>query len=110
MAVRYDSENGVNVGPSEHFTNTLFLEFMNRILALVFAAVILLVRRQPAHTAPMYKYSYNALSNVMSSWCQYEALKYILFPVQVLILIIIKFLIPPVVKVIIIIIIIIICY
>lgn len=82
MAVRYDSENGG--GPGEHFTNTLFLEFMNRILALVFAAVILLLRRQPTHTAPMYKYSYNALSNVMSSWCQYEALKYISFPVQVL--------------------------
>jgi len=82
MAVRYDSENGS--GPSEHFSNTLFLEFMNRILALVFASVILLLRRQPAHTAPMYKYSYSALSNVMSSWCQYEALKYVSFPVQVL--------------------------
>lgn len=82
MAVRYGSENGT--GPEEHFGNSLFLEFMNRILALVFAVVILLVRRQPAHTAPMYKYSYNALSNVMSSWCQYEALKYVSFPVQVL--------------------------
>jgi len=82
MAVRYRSESGD--GPEEHFGNSLFLEFMNRILALVFALVILLVRRQPAHTAPLYKYSYNALSNVMSSWCQYEALKYVSFPVQVL--------------------------
>jgi len=82
MAVRYSSENGD--GRTEHFSNSLFLEFMNRILALIFAVVILLVRRQPSHTAPMYKYSYNALSNVMSSWCQYEALKYISFPVQVL--------------------------
>jgi len=57
---------------------------MNRILALVFAVVILLVRWQPAHTVPLYKYSYNAMSNVMSSWCQYEALKYVSFPVQVL--------------------------
>ena len=82
MSVHYDSEN--STGPSEHFSNSLFLEFMNRILALVFAVAILLVRHQPAHTAPMYMYSYNALSNVMSSWCQYEALKYISFPVQVL--------------------------
>jgi len=82
MAVHYTSEN--DNGPAEHFTNSLFLEFMNRILALVFSVVILLVRRQPAHTVPMYKYSYNALSNVMSSWCQYEALKYVSFPVQVL--------------------------
>jgi len=82
MAVHYGSED--SNGPTEHFSNSLFLEFMNRILALVFAVVILLVRRQPTHTAPMYKYSYNALSNVMSSWCQYEALKYVSFPVQVL--------------------------
>jgi len=80
MAVHYGSEDG----HSEPFTNSLFLEFMNRILALVFAVAILSVRSQPAHTAPMYKYAYNALSNVMSSWCQYEALKYISFPVQVL--------------------------
>ena len=82
MAVRYGSED--STAPTEHFSNSLFLEFMNRILALVFAIVILLVRRQPSHTAPVYKYSYNALSNVMSSWCQYEALKYVSFPVQVL--------------------------
>jgi len=82
MSVHYGSED--SSAPSEHFSNSLFLEFMNRILALMFAVVILLVRHQPTHTAPMYKYSYNALSNVMSSWCQYEALKYISFPVQVL--------------------------
>lgn len=80
MAVRYGSETD----RGEHFTNSLFLEFMNRILAVVFAGMILLVRRQPVHSAPLYKYSYNALSNVMSSWCQYEALKYVSFPVQVL--------------------------
>lgn len=32
----------------------------------------------------MYKYSFASLSNILSSWCQYEALKYISFPTQVL--------------------------
>ena len=67
----------------ERFKNSLFLEFMNRILAVFIAAAILLVRKQPKHTAPIYKYSFNAFSNVMSSWFQYEALKYVSFPVQV---------------------------
>lgn len=34
--------------------------------------------------APFYKFSYCSLSNVLSSWCQYEALKYVNFPTQVL--------------------------
>ena len=30
-----------------------------------------------------FRYSYCSLSNILSSWCQYEALKYISFPTQV---------------------------
>merc|ERR1712088_569545 len=41
-------------------------------------------KRQPRHKAPLYKYSYCSFSNIMSSWCQYEALKFISFPTQVL--------------------------
>lgn len=44
----------------------------------------MMVRPQPRHKAPLYKYSYCSLSNIMSSWCQYEALKYVSFPTQVL--------------------------
>ncbi|CAK9302094.1 unnamed protein product [Gordionus sp. m RMFG-2023] len=32
----------------------------------------------------LYRYSYASLSNILSSWCQYEALKYVSFPTQVL--------------------------
>ncbi|KAG8511987.1 Adenosine 3'-phospho 5'-phosphosulfate transporter 1, partial [Galemys pyrenaicus] len=39
---------------------------------------------QPRHGAPMYRYSFASLSNVLSSWCQYEALKFVSFPTQVL--------------------------
>lgn len=66
------------------FTNSQFLVFVNRALALVVASLIILFSRQPRHTAPLYKYSYSSFSNIMSSWCQYEALKYVSFPTQVL--------------------------
>ena len=66
------------------FEDSQFLVFANRILALVVAAVYILIGGQPTHRAPLYKYSYSSFSNIMSSWCQYEALKYISFPTQVL--------------------------
>lgn len=57
---------------------------MNRILALTVSGLWCTLFKQPRHGAPMYKYSFASLSNIMSSWCQYEALKYISFPTQVL--------------------------
>ncbi|XP_062857060.1 adenosine 3'-phospho 5'-phosphosulfate transporter 1 [Trichomycterus rosablanca] len=71
-------------GSGERFTDSQFLVFMNRILALTVAGVCCAVFKQPRHTAPMYKYSFASISNILSSWCQYEALKYISFPTQVL--------------------------
>lgn len=68
----------------ERFTNSQFLVFVNRILALVVAAVYMSVTTQPRHQAPLYKYSYASISNTLSSWCQYEALKFVSFPTQVL--------------------------
>ncbi|XP_053300528.1 adenosine 3'-phospho 5'-phosphosulfate transporter 1 [Pleuronectes platessa] len=68
----------------EKFKDSQFLVFMNRILALTVSGLWCLLFKQPRHGAPMYKYSFASLSNVMSSWCQYEALKYISFPTQVL--------------------------
>jgi adenosine 3'-phospho 5'-phosphosulfate transporter B2 len=80
MSVKYLSADGTE----ENFRNSLFLEFMNRILAVVLACILIIMTQQPTHTAPVYKYSYSAMSNIMSSWCQYEALKYVSFPIQVL--------------------------
>ena len=70
--------------PGEKFNNSQFLVFMNRILAFTAAGLIILLTKHPRHSAPMYKYSYSSLSNIMSSWCQYEALKFVSFPTQVL--------------------------
>merc|ERR1739836_260238 len=66
------------------YKNSQFLVFVNRILAFFIAVAMMSVQRQPRHKAPIYKYSYCSFSNIMSSWCQYEALKFISFPTQVL--------------------------
>ncbi|CAD5118568.1 DgyrCDS7256 [Dimorphilus gyrociliatus] len=68
----------------ENFKNSQFLVFMNRIFAFVTACLVCIVRKQPRHLAPIYKYSYASFSNIMSSWFQYEALKYVSFPMQVM--------------------------
>ncbi|VEN55543.1 unnamed protein product [Callosobruchus maculatus] len=67
-----------------YFKDSQFLVFINRILAFLTAAIILFCSKQPRHRCPLYKYMYCSLSNIMSSWCQYEALKYVSFPHQVL--------------------------
>ena len=68
----------------EFFKNSQFLVFINRILAFCIGLIVLTVRHQPNHTTPLYKYSFSSFSNIMSSWCQYEALKFVSFPTQVL--------------------------
>lgn len=71
-------------GESGYFKDSQFLVFVNRILAFCMSGIVVLCRRQPRHKCPMYKYSFCSLSNIMSSWCQYEALKYVSFPHQVI--------------------------
>ncbi|MEJ1277069.1 polypeptide N-acetylgalactosaminyltransferase 4 [Cricetulus griseus] len=61
-----------------------FLLLMNRVLALVMAGLYCVLRKQPRHGAPMYRYSFASLSNVLSRGYQYGALKFVSFPTQVL--------------------------
>ena len=68
----------------EKFKTSQFLVFVNRVLAAVIAFVYINLTTQPTHRAPLYKYSYASISNTLSSWCQYEALKFVSFPTQVL--------------------------
>ncbi|XP_076762467.1 adenosine 3'-phospho 5'-phosphosulfate transporter 1 isoform X2 [Xylocopa sonorina] len=72
------------MGNKDRFQDSQFLVFVNRILAFLMSGLYLTIQRQPQHKAPLYKYAFCSLSNIMSSWCQYEALKYVSFPTQVL--------------------------
>ncbi|KAK3093753.1 hypothetical protein FSP39_019702 [Pinctada imbricata] len=82
MTFEYGKEG--ESGKGEFFKNSQFLVFINRILAFLIGLIVLTVRHQPQHTTPLYKYSFSSFSNIMSSWCQYEALKFVSFPTQVL--------------------------
>ncbi|VBB25930.1 unnamed protein product, partial [Acanthocheilonema viteae] len=67
------------------FENTQFLVFMNRVFAIILCAAYLVSnwKREPPHVPPFYKHSFTSFSNTLSSWCQYEALKYVSFPTQI---------------------------
>ncbi|KAL3068125.1 hypothetical protein niasHT_027953 [Heterodera trifolii] len=69
---------------TDFFRDTQFLVFSNRIVALALSGAYLFVTRkaQPPHVAPLYLHSFSSFSNVIASWCQYEALKYVSFPAQ----------------------------
>lgn len=85
------------------FHDSQFLVFINRVIAFVLAIFAIIYHSRPSriskvratnrisHTpevikpqAPLYEFVYCSLSNILSSWCQYEALKYVSFPTQVL--------------------------
>ena len=70
------------------FKSSAFCVFGNRFLALFISLAIVLFRRmtssKPPKEAPYYFYIPSSLSNSLSSWAQYEALKYVSFPTQVL--------------------------
>lgn len=81
----------------EHFNDSQFLVFTNRLLAFFIALIYLCIKmhlnQKSSHlstvtqitgTAPLFKYSFASFSNVMSAWFQYEALKFVNFPTQVL--------------------------
>ncbi|XP_026316025.1 adenosine 3'-phospho 5'-phosphosulfate transporter 1 isoform X2 [Hyposmocoma kahamanoa] len=66
------------------FNDSQFLVFINRLLAFTIALARLICMRKHLVVAPLYKFSFCSLTNVISAWCQYEALKYVSFPTQVL--------------------------
>mmetsp|Transcript_93932 Transcript_93932/g.210478 ORF Transcript_93932/g.210478 Transcript_93932/m.210478 type:complete len:354 (-) Transcript_93932:63-1124(-) len=70
---------------NDYFSISVFLVFCNRAIAVMFATVMICFHQESAaHAAPLWKYLAISLSNVGASYCQYEALRYVCFPVQML--------------------------
>ena len=70
---------------AERFTFSVFLVMNNRIVSMIVAATVLALKRgMVSPVAPMYSYAAVSASNVVATTCQYEALKYVSFPVQTL--------------------------
>ncbi|CAE8741191.1 unnamed protein product [Polarella glacialis] len=69
----------------EFFTSSAFLVFCNRIFGIAFAVGMMMASKESfQNKAPLWKYLLISSSNVLSTWSQYEALKHVSFPVQML--------------------------
>jgi len=69
----------------DKFTESEFLVFCNRFFAIWFGlGMTLLYKEDWGLKAPLWKYVIVSISNVLATTCQYEALKYVSFPVQML--------------------------
>ncbi|CAK0836739.1 unnamed protein product [Prorocentrum cordatum] len=67
------------------FKVSVFLVLCNRLVAVCFACGMIFGKGEAIkNAAPLWKYCAISLSNVGATWCQYEALKYVSFPVQML--------------------------
>ena len=69
------------------FPSPVFLVASNRTLALIVAFCVVqykMARGQLRRTAPALSYAPSSLSNVGSSWAQYQALAFVSFPTQTL--------------------------
>jgi len=67
------------------FQFSVFLVLANRLAAVVFPICMAIAYKEPlANSAPLWKYLIISFSNVYASTCQYEALKYVSFAVQML--------------------------
>mmetsp|Transcript_31749 Transcript_31749/g.75393 ORF Transcript_31749/g.75393 Transcript_31749/m.75393 type:complete len:306 (-) Transcript_31749:702-1619(-) len=69
----------------ERFTFSLFLVLCNRLTTMTVAMIGCLVYGEGIlPVAPIWNYAAVSVSNVVATFCQYEALKYVSFPVQTL--------------------------
>jgi hypothetical protein len=69
----------------EYFTYSYALVFTNRFWTLIMSGLLMLrLRPRPSQTTVIYEYSFPSISNMLSSWCQYEALRYVSFPATTL--------------------------
>jgi hypothetical protein len=69
----------------EYFTYSYALVFTNRFWTLVMSGLLMLrLRPRLSRTTVIYEYSFPSISNMLSSWCQYEALRYVSFPATTL--------------------------
>jgi len=76
MTVEYDGEL---------FKYTVFLVLMNRLFAILYSGGMIIGNKESSAPAcPLWKYFAISLSNVAATTCQYEALKWVSFPVQML--------------------------
>jgi solute carrier family 35 (adenosine 3'-phospho 5'-phosphosulfate transporter), member B2 len=60
------------------------LVFLSRLGGLLLSMVLMYYFRVEWVKSPLWEYSFPSVANMLSSWCQYKALEYVTFPVQML--------------------------
>ena len=65
----------------EFFIYSYALVFTNRFWTLIMSGMLMLyLKPTRSSSTVIYEYSFPSISNMLSSWCQYEALRYVSFP------------------------------
>lgn len=65
----------------EYFTYSYALVFTNRCWTVIMSGGLLMyLKPRWSRSTIIYEYSFPSISNMLSSWCQYEALQYVSFP------------------------------
>lgn len=67
-----------------YFKYSYGLIFLNRLGGLLLSLSLMSYFRVTWVYSPLWEYSFPSVANMLSSWCQYEALKYVSFPTQTL--------------------------
>jgi adenosine 3'-phospho 5'-phosphosulfate transporter B2 len=68
----------------QYFEYSYGLVFINRIIGLIMSAALMWYFEVEWVTSPLWEHSFPSVANMLSSWCQYEALKYVSFPTAML--------------------------
>ena len=68
----------------EYFIYSYGLVFMNRLGGLLFSAGLMYHFKIGMIKSPLWEFSFPSVANMLSSWCQYEALRYVSFPTAML--------------------------
>lgn len=65
----------------EFFTYSYALVFTSRFWTLIMSGFLMFyLKPRRSSTTIIYEYSFPSISNMLSSWCQYESLRYVSFP------------------------------
>lgn len=69
----------------DYFTYSYALVFTNRFWTLILSSWLMwYLKPRLSRSTVIYEYSFPSISNMLSSWCQYEALRYVSFPATTL--------------------------
>lgn len=68
----------------EYYIYSYGLVFTNRLGGLILSACLMYYYQIEWYQSALWEYSIPSCANMLSSWCQYEALKYITFPTQMI--------------------------